>query len=163
LFGLIAYFFSLRPQEVMALEKRDFATGSKALSFECSRAMVNAGLDGCLVVNVVKQNSKIVGISDPKRSSRGVVACFNGEARRLILTALERAEPGRLFPFCVDHYYHLWARYGIPGITLKDMRRASIYWLAHYTSLSLPALRNHARHSSIETTGIYTRRPEENF
>jgi integrase len=163
LFGLIAYFFSLRPQEVMALEKRDFATGSKALSFECSKAMVNSGLDGCLVVNIVKQNSKVVGITEPKSSSRGVVACFSSEARIIIQRALDQREPGRLFPLSIDHYYHLWARWGIPGITLKDLRRASIYWLAHYSSLSLPALRNHARHSSIETTGLYTRRPEENF
>lgn len=163
LFGMIAYFFSLRPQEVMALERGDFAMGLRSLSYEACKAMLRAGLDGGLVVNVVKQNSKIVGISDPKKSSKGVVACFDADARRLIQREIERAVPGRLFPYSVDHYYHLWARHGIPGITLKDMRRASIYWLAHYSNLSLAGLRNHARHRSIETTGLYTRRPDEDF
>jgi hypothetical protein len=163
LLGLLTYFFSLRPQEVVALEKADFAMGLNALSFEASRTMIKAGLDGGLVVNVVKQFSKGVGICRPKSMSAGVVACFNVQARQRLQRMIASADAGPLFSLTIDHYYHLWARYGIPGITLKDLRRASIYWLAHYTAFPLAALRNHARHSSIETTGLYTRRPEEFF
>jgi integrase len=161
--GLLGYFFSLRPQETVALEKYDFALGLKVLSFEASRTMILAGMDGGLTVVINKQFSKGLGVCSPKSMSAGVVACFNADARVEVQRALEATEGDRLFPLSLDHYYHLWARYGIPGITLKDLRRASIYWLAHYSKLPLAALRNHARHRSIETTGLYTRRPDEEF
>ena len=50
---------------------------------------------------------------------------------------------------------------GYPGMTLKDLRRASLYWLGHYSSVDLVALKNHARHRNVETTSLYTRRPLE--
>lgn len=153
LLGLLAFFFSLRPQEVVALTKEDFALGLKVLSFEASRSMILAGLDGGLAVNITKQFYKGIGICSPKAMSTGIVACFDGKARVQLQKALDVIPEGRMFPLTIDHYYHLWSRYGIPGITLKDLRRASIYWLAHYSALPLPALRNHARHRSIETTG----------
>jgi hypothetical protein len=165
LLGLIAYFFSLRPQEAVALSRADFAAGDVASRFESSLVMAKCGLFDRLVVRVERQVSKKVkGTLPPKVCSKGVVTCFSREAALEIVERLNRAPlDGRLFPYIIDTYQHQWSKRGVPETTLKDMRRASLYWLGHYTDISLPALKNHARHHSIETTALYTRRPVEDF
>lgn len=164
LFGLLSYFFSLRPQETVALQRSDFAAGEKARSTEAAKALLKARLWGGLVVRVERQFSKKVGITPPKSHSVGVVACFTRKGAKAVYEALKAyrsKDPSKLFPMHVDAYYHRWPEHGMPGITLKDLRRASIYWLANHTDLPIGAIRNHARHSSIETTGLYSRRPTE--
>ncbi len=158
---LLGYFFSLRPQETFALQVNDFVAGRLAQSQESCRVMAAAGLYDRLLVKVYRQKSRgLDHMPDPKANSKGLVACFSEEAAKIIVKELnqrERDEP--LFPFGADWYFKSWRRYGYPDLTLKDCRRASLYWLGHYTKLDVVALRNHARHKSIETTALYTRRP----
>ncbi len=61
------------------------------------------------------------------------------------------------------HWSKMWKKAGINKITLKDLRRASLYWLGHYSELNFVDLKNHARHSQPSTTPLYVRRPEEAF
>ena len=158
---LLGYFFSLRPQETFALQVNDFVAGTLAQSQEACRVMAAVGLYDRLLVKVYRQKSRgLDHMPDPKANSKGLVACFSEEAARVIVSELnqrQRDEP--LFPFGADWYFKSWRRGGLPDLTLKDCRRASLYWLGHYTKLDVVGLRNHARHKSIETTALYRRRP----
>jgi len=163
LMGLLGYFFSLRPQEIQALRPCDFIAGGKTADLEASLVMNANGLCARLVVNVHRQVSKgIVGHVPCKAYSQGVVACFDERAARRVVALLNEHKPTeKLFQLQIHGYLHAWRRGGYPGITLKDLRRASLYWLGHYTTLDLLALKNHARHRNVETTSLYTRRPLE--
>lgn len=158
---LLAYFFSLRPQEIFALEYTDFVAGDLAAQQEACRVMSQAKLYGRLLVKVQRQRSRgMPQNAPPKAGSAGIVACFHEQAAREIVNLLNGTfNEGPLFNFGLDWYYKLWRRQGYPGLTIKDLRRASLYWLGHYTSLDIVALKNHARHQSIQTTTLYTRRP----
>lgn len=167
--ALAGFFFSLRTQEVLALTRSDFLAGSSATGFEACRVMAKHNLFSKFAVNITKQNSKSLKDvkATPKAGSKGIVACFNGEAAKmlvgLIKTLGETSEDRPLIPFSIDYNMKRWSAYGIPGITLKDLRRASIYWLGHHTSLGFIELRSHARHKDESTTLLYLRRPEETF
>ncbi len=157
---LLAYFFSLRPQEIFALKVGHFIAGPLANVQEPSRVMREAGLFDRLLVRIVAQRSRRIGLKTPKAGSRGLVACFEERAAQRIVDILKRSSrDALLFPYGNDWYYKKWRRHGFPNLTLKDCRRASLYWLGHYSKLDIVALRNHARHSDIETTALYTRRP----
>jgi hypothetical protein len=123
--------------------------------------MAAAGLYDRLLVKIYRQKSRGLNhMPDPKANSKGLVACFSEEAAKIIVQELNLKERDEtLFPFGADWYFKSWRRHGYPDLTLKDCRRASLYWLGHYTKLDVVALRNHARHKSIETTALYTRRP----
>jgi integrase len=77
----------------------------------------------------------------------------------------QRGEP--LFPVANRELYKQWtaATSGteVDGITLKDLRRASLYHLGHHTAFSgeLTLLMKHARHKEPQTTMLYLRRPDE--
>jgi integrase len=166
--ALAGYFFSLRTQEVLALTRTDFRAGSACLELQCAKVMLNHKLYSRFCVNISKQNSR--SLKDPKAppkvNSRGWVACFSEEAAKMLVglikaLAVESGDSKPLVPFGVDWNVKVWRRGGIPGITLKDLRRASIYWLGHYTTLGIVEIKNHARHSQIKTTELYLRRPEE--
>lgn len=161
---LCGYFLSLRPQEVFALKPTDFTVGTGALAFECSMAAARHGLYGRLLVNVRRQLSAGKGkrTKKPKAHSAGLVACFDKEAAGL-LVALLRARPADepLFSFGARHLYRGWERGGLVGVTMKDLRRASIYWLGHNTGLEIGNLMKHARHKYLSTTQLYMRRPGE--
>ncbi len=43
----------------------------------------------------------------------------------------------------------------------KDLRRASLYWLGHNTSITLIQMMKHARQKSEKSLQLYLRRPEE--
>lgn len=158
---LLGYFFSLRPQETFALQVNDFVAGKLAQTQEPCRVMAAAGLYDRLLVKIYRQKSRGLNhMPDPKANSKGLVACFNEDAAKEIVKDLNQRERDQpLFPFGADWYFKSWRRYGYPNLTLKDCRRASLYWLGHYTNLDIVGLRNHARHKSIETTALYTRRP----
>jgi len=161
--ALAGYFFSLRPQELLAVTKADFRAGSAATGLECCKVFARFGLFGRLAVDVNKQNSKSLKSQTAPPKSKGYVGCFNGEAARRIVELI-KARPGGpepLVPFSVDYNMKRWAREGIPGATLKDLRRASLYWLGHHTSVGLVELQSHARHAKADTTQLYLRRPAE--
>ena len=164
LMALVGYFFSLRPQETFALTKTSFRAGSSASELECCKVLRKAGLYDKFAVSIVNQKSKIKKeLKAPKSHSKGYVACFDEEAAREIIKLVRVASESMLFTLSVDYYSRRWARFGIKDITLKDLRRASLYHLGHYTELGIVELRSHARHAKITTTDLYLRRPAEDL
>lgn len=163
---LLGYFFSLRPQEVFALRPADFVAGSAAAELECCQAAQRAGLFGRLAVHVQRQRPAAGAPRAPKASSRGWVACFDKAAAGLIvdlLNARQDADEPLFAQLDNRKIYRLWEDGGIEGVALKDLRRASIYWLGHHSKLQGEPinLQKHARHKSLETTNLYLRRPKE--
>lgn len=164
LIALLGYFFSLRTDEVFGLRRESFLAGTAASGFEASKVMRNAGLYGKLVVHINKMRRQDGSEYDPTELKRGgVVACFDERAAKLIIQQLTDRPKGLLFTGHPGWIAKRWAKFGIPGLTIKDLRRASIYWLGQYSKLPFTALQNHARHSNPSTTALYTRRPEEAF
>lgn len=159
LMALIGYFFSLRPQELVALRPKDFRAGKQCMLLECCKVMNNESLYSKFALEVSRQRSGNT-FKKPKVGSRGWVACFNEKAAREIVAAISQMKPDELiFNFRLDWLITLWRKNGYRGLTLKDLRRASIYYLGHYTDLGFTALKNHARHSDPSTTSLYIRRP----
>jgi integrase len=182
LMALLGYFFSLRPQETFALRRCDFVAGSKASEILACTVMQNhhlllaptQKLYGRLAVDIQRQRTQSGKFRTPKAYSAGWVACFDERAARLLaplLMQFKSDEP--LFQHLPDRQFKWWGRYGIRAdgetlwdesktkISLKDLRRASILWLGHFTSLSLVPLMGHARHKKEDTTRRYLRRPGE--
>ena len=161
LLALIGFFFSLRPQELMALRPADFRTGTTAAALECCKAMEAANHFNRFAVNVHRQR-KGQTFKSPKVSSGGWVACFDSQAAREIVGLIKDLDRESLiFPAGSRWIYKTWRRDGYSGLSLKDLRRASIYWLGHYGKLDFTVLKNHARHRDPSTTALYIRRPDE--
>ena len=172
LLALLGYFFSLRPQELVALRPCDFLAGSRAAELEPCKVMKQYGLYDRLAVHVHRQRVSH-NFAPPKSNSAGWVACFSHPGAVEIVKVLRDLAPEELiFPKRIEHWYRAWAKpsketeqsrddYGYPGLTLKDLRRASLYWLGNHTSISFTALKNHARHADPSTTALYVRRPGE--
>jgi integrase len=163
LMALLGYFFSLRPQELFAAERKHFKAGTKASDLQACKNMRAAKLGSLLAYNVQCQRDEDGDESPPKVDSRGWVACFNDDAARLIVAALKALpEIGYLFPQEVGSLYAYWRRNGLPGATLKDLRRASILWLGHNSNLGQNPihLQKHARHLDFDSTEKYLRAPE---
>lgn len=164
LLALLGYFFSLRPFEQFALRPIDFRAGSEAAERECCTVMGRFGLYNRLAVNIHRQRIKSGDFTTPKAHSRGWVSCFHKEAAAEIVKLLKGREPEEvLFPHHADWLFVKWRRKGIKQVALKDLRRASLYYLGHHTSFELTALMHHARHKKVETTRLYLRRPEDNI
>ena len=160
--AVVGFFFSLRTFELMALRPIDFIAGTEAQSLECCRVMVKYGHFNRLAVRVHRQRRADGTFNEPKRASFGYVACFNQLAAEWLVVRLNELDPHQLiFPRLPDTHIAKWRRYGIPGITLKDLRRASLYHLGHYEGVELIALKGHARHKFATTTELYLRRPME--
>jgi hypothetical protein len=163
LLALLGYFFSLRPQEIIALRPRDFRAGMAAAQLECCKVMAQSDLYNKLAVLIEHQREGSEPLRIPKASSRGAVACFDRKAAARIVSLLNELPPEEfILPYTIFHYYRYWRENGYSGITLKDLRRSSLYYLGHYTEMSPVGLMNHARHTSLDTTSLYLRRPEEN-
>lgn len=161
--GLVGYFFSLRPQEAFALRPRDFRAGSQIEELECVKVMKDAQLYGRLGVYIgrQKQNSGMVK-EGAKKGSNGWVACFNEEAAREIVKLLGEFNPAEeVAKWNNRKLYHEWRKAGIEDLAPKDLRRASLYWLGHYTKMKPLQLMKHARHRNVQTTMGYAQRPEE--
>ena len=160
--ALVGYFFSLRPQEVFAFTKAGCRAGKSAKQLECCGIMKKSGLFGKLAYYVKEQRNDKGEVGPPKAFSVGWVACFDRAAARQIVDIINEKDPfAPVFAQKGMSLYRLWKRQGMPGVTLKDLRRASIYWLGHHTSLPPAAIQNHARHAEAETTQWYLRRPDE--
>jgi integrase len=159
LLALLGYFFSLRPQETFCLLRSDFRANE---NIEACRAMRAAGLYGKLAVYISKQRRHNGTEVEPKASSKGFVSCFDKRAAELIVGDIRGLDAtASLFSYSNDWLGRRWKTEGIPGITLKDLRRASIYYLGHYTQIEYAALKSHARHANPNTTWLYLRRAEE--
>jgi len=161
LIALIGFFFSLRSQELAAICPSDFKGGSKVTGLECCKVMAKAKLYSRFAAKITKQKSG-KNIKGPKNNSTGWVACFDERAAREIVELLRDLPPTEpIWTTRPDWLYKVWGREGFPGITIKDLRRASIYWLGHYGGMDFTALKNHARHSDPSTTALYVRRPDD--
>ena len=126
LIALIGFGFSVRPQEIAALRSMDFRGGSSALDLECCKSLANCGLFNRLAVIINRQRIRNE-FRPPKSGSTGVVGCIDERIARLLVHELECLGPeSLLFKYQLDWYYELWRRHGIPNVTMKDLRRASI-------------------------------------
>jgi integrase len=161
LLALIGYFFSLRPQELFALRRDDFRANE---SVEACKALRAVGLYGKLAMRIDRQRRGDGSVCDPKASSKGWVACFDKKAAELIVESLlGLSKNAKLFDRSNDWLTVQWKKRGIQGITLKDLRRASLYWLGHYSNIDYATLKNHARHADPNTTWLYLRRPDDGW
>lgn len=162
LMALLGFFFSLRPFEVFALRPIDFRAGKVVEQLECCQAMARFGQFSRLAVHIHRQRVQRGTFEPPKASSKGWVACFNEQAARQLVGILSRCKKDQLlFESKPDAGFALWRKAGIPELTLKDLRRASLYWLGHKTGFELIPLKHHARHARVDTTMLYLRRPVE--
>lgn len=165
LLSLIGYFFSLRPQEVFALKPSDFKAGSEVKLLECSQAMTRSNLYDRFVVHIERQRTNRSELTTPKAGSKGWVSCFDKAGAKEIVSLLNKGsspeEP--IFKLNNRELYKRWRKFGIKGVTLKDLRRASLYWLGHHASMEPMLLKQHARHNLLETTMLYMRRPDEDL
>ena len=81
-----------------------------------------------------------------------------GGARRIRELILKMEGEASLLGYLPDRHFKWWSRYGLAvraaeqadvdsqKLSLKDLRRASIYWLGHHTTMDVIALKQHARH-----------------
>ncbi len=179
--ALVGYFFSLRPQEIFGLRVGDFRGGSKVADLECTKAMHKIQLYSKLAVRVQRQRgSKTANIKRVKTAgSEAWAACFNQKAAEMIVNLIKQFEAEanaakeapdiceRWFPHGYKWYSDHWAGnggrrvQGIPGLKMKDLRRASLYWLGFHTESTLLDIMKHARHANDKTTLLYLRRPDE--
>lgn len=162
IFALAGYFFHLRPQELFNLSKADFLGGEQVKSFECWERMKRNDCYGGLVMNVQFQRAAKGRVKPAKTT--GWVACFKKEAAQLLVELLQpcqRDEP--LFLKDNRKIYRLWQEQGMAETYIKDLRRASILWLAHNTGFEgRPMdLKNQARHQTLDATYMYLRIPKE--
>lgn len=169
LLALLGYFFSLRPQESFGLTPADFRAGPVAQALACGKAMQGLQLFDRLAVDVQRQRTHRGSLTPPKAHSKGYVSCFNAEAAQLLVGLLnEQADTTKgLFKVRNRELYKQWALVtedtSLADIDLKDLRRASLYYLGHETGFQGAhiLLMKHARHKEFETTMLYLRRPEE--
>lgn len=165
LIALLGYFFSLRTDELFGLKREAFLGGSAAAKLEAAKVMKAHRLYGRLVVNITEcRRQDGTAYVPSSRKKGGIVACFNEQAAKLIVEIVKEVKPGRyLLEGNPGWLAKKWSKTGIEDITLKDLRRASLYWLGHYSKLTFTDLQHHARHSNPSTTALYTRRPDEAF
>jgi hypothetical protein len=162
--ALAGYFFSLRPADTFGARRQDFLAGSAVEKLEDYKVLSRYGVAAKLAINITNCRDQYGRVYDPTDRKRGgIVVCTHLEAAKLLVDLI-KVKTGYLIDTRKPEYWvKLWRKRGIPGITIKDLRRASIYWLGHYTDLPFVGLKNHARHVDPETTDLYVRRPEELF
>lgn len=190
--ALTGFFFSLRTSEIFGARRQDFVAGKGAELFEdykvlsktkrvrgrmtyralsrpirplAMRKPNRVSIAARLVINI--QNCRRPNGEEykPTRLKRGgVVVCAHVEAAKEIIKLVNAVEGEWVISkYLPERWSKAWRAEGIPGVTIKDLRRASLYWLGHYTDVPFVGLKNHARHTDPETTALYTRRPEEMF
>lgn len=162
--ALAGYFLSLRTGETFGARKSDFVAGAKARALEAAKVLTKAGMPCSLVFNVQNCRRANGTFHTPTELKRGgIVGCFDTEAAKMLVTLVNAAEDNLIIQGKPERWIKMWSKSGIKGIALKDLRRASLYWLGHYTEITLVGLQSHARHTDPKTTALYYRRPEEEF
>lgn len=164
LMGLLGYFFSLRPQETFGIKRSDFISKSDLIAnMDCTRRMSRAKLFDKFVVYVDRQRTNKGKLIAPKMGSRGHVACWNSEAAKQVVQIIKELESEVLvFKNQNRHLYDLWDTAAL-GLTLKDLRRASLRNLGFETDMGDAPLhlKDHARHNDFKTTLLYLRPPAQ--
>lgn len=158
---LVAFFAGLRPQEVYALKRDQFYSKDIARNSPSGEVMRSIGLYDGLMVDVRRNRGKRSGdVRDPKKGSFGLVSVHNKEAAAYLVSLIGKMDPDIvLFKYTNSYYQHDWRKDGYPGLTVRDLRRAGIYWLGHFSQIKLESLKNWARHKKIQTTSLYFRQP----
>lgn len=163
--ALAGFFFSLRTGETFGARKSDFLAGARARSFEAAKVLTEVGMPCSLVINVQNCRRPDGSFHTPTELKRGgIVGCFDKRAAEMLVKLVNTRDDNLIIhDRKPDYWMKLWGVRGISGVSLKDLRRASLYWLGHYSKISLVGLQNHARHTDPKTTALYYRRPEEEF
>lgn len=163
---LIGYFGSLRPQEQWALEKSDFITGDVAEKHtKTLPGLRSYGLGTKLSIVISKSwqktNPPKIEALTKSHYSAGVVNIWNPKAAKLIAELVKKKPAGRVFKMSYFGWFQLWRRTIYPkiGVSAHDLRRASGQYLGKVKRIDLMTLKEHMRHSEIETTILYTRDP----
>lgn len=155
---LLGYFFSLRSQEIFGVKVGDFRTGPIARSLECSKTMAELDMFDGLALHVERQKNKLKTLSKPKNNSKGWVCCFHRDGARQLVALLENRGPDEfVIKKPPNSFYKDWPW----DFAVKDLRRASLYWLGHNTAITVVQMMKHARQKSYEALSLYLRRPEE--
>jgi len=163
---LLGYFASLRPEELYALERKDFLTGKAAAAKSTTReGLAQYGLGSKLVVIIDKalkaQDGKVAPLLKTAHSY-GYVTVWYPDAAKVIAEMLMKLPEGRLFPFSRGYLDRAWREivHPIIGATAHDLRRASGLYLGRVVRIKeLTLLQEHLRHAEIETTELYMRSP----
>jgi integrase len=172
IFVLLGYFCSLRPQEIFGLRLDRIKAGQEVTFLEAAARFRRLGLYDRLVVDVINQKTKKLKIEDPKKGSKGIVACFNRDAAVALAKLTADMEDGTQFLLrrSPNEFYKEWPfrkggtmpdGYPCPIFAPKDLRRASLYWLGHNTDISEINLKKHARQKSSKSLELYLRTPEQ--
>lgn len=157
----LGYFFSLRPQEMFGLKAGDFFSGPEVFELEAAKTMRDLDLYGGTVVDLQRQKTKLKKFRRPKKGSGGWVACISAEASNLLVDLLDGKGPDD--PVFDTEPYDLYRDHWPykASFTLKDLRRASLYWIGHNSKITLIQLSKHARQKASKSLEYYLRRPEE--
>lgn len=161
--GLVGYFMTLRPQEAFSIRPADFRVGSQVHELEAAIAMKSNGLFNSFAVYIAKQQqSSGITIDRAKKNSKGWVCCFEKRAAEMIRDIAQNCDPKKdISRWNNRKLYEMWAELGIKDITLRDLRRASAYYLGHHTTMQPLQLMKHARHLDFKTTQLYCRQPNK--
>jgi integrase len=170
LFLLISYFGGLRPEEVFALSKEDFITGTAAKlqsktyhrfqKFNIGDVALGSGLSVHIDKTITRR--EVLPLTK-NHYAKGVVNFWHVEAARVIAGLLAAYGNGRLFP---GARHILNARYfklvkPVTGLNAQDLRRASSNYLGKEVGLDPILLQDHLRHAELSTTMLYVRDPSE--
>jgi hypothetical protein len=113
-----------------------------------------------LAFHVQRQRNRMGEESPPKKSSAAWVALFNRDAALLLMDLIDGMDDSdRLLFMEANQFYDHWPF----DFALKDLRRASLYWLGHHApvTMQLVHMMKHSRHKSPESLTLYLRRPDE--
>ena len=109
------------------------------------------------------KRSSVLGL--PKTHfSYGWVNIWDKAAAAIIASLLKEMPKGRLFRLTRNMSFHRWRQHGSKqlGCSLYDLRRASGLYLGRSLDIDLTILKDHLRHSDVNTTMLYIRAPIDN-
>ncbi len=117
-----------------------------------------------LSVHINKSREKSSGGKPWPKShySYGYVNAWDADTAKLLGAHLAAREPEIIFNRSRSLLFRHWELGGgqkALGASLHDLRRASGLFLGRVIAVELTLLRDHLRHSEIETTVLYTRSP----
>ena len=153
------YGASLRPQEIFALTPSDFVKPEDAVHLELNNRRATFKMYNRLSINIQNQ----LGAEGVKvAKTLGMVTFLTEDFAKITLPYLQKTPEGvRFYQYNRRWFYDNWKKFGIEGISIKDLRRASLHYLAHKTPYrqNHVDLMNFARHTNFPTTLIYIKTP----
>ncbi|MBA2680993.1 MAG: hypothetical protein H0U76_21680 [Ktedonobacteraceae bacterium] len=158
----LGFFASLRPEESFALTRAHFLTGSLAKDRAKTYtrfAQYGLGSGLSIFIDIVLSAD---GLDEPKTAySKAVVNVWDKDAAVLIASLIKELPTGAVLfdGRSRDTLFKSWRKWGIPGYTLHDLRRASGLHLGRRVDIPVTLLQDHLRHADIKTTQLYMRAP----